>query len=48
MDQNDNENGELHYWDKGLYCRSDDWLFIIKSCPLHGDGISIIYSFKAA
>ena len=48
MDQNDNENGELHYWDKGLYCRSDDLLFVIESCPSHGDGISIIYSFKAA
>ena len=48
MDQSDNENGELHYWDKGLYCRSDDLLFIIESCLSHGDGISIIYSFKAA
>ena len=48
MDQNDEENGELHYWDKGLYCRSDDLLFIIESCPSHGDGISIMYSFKAA
>ena len=48
MDQSDNENGELHYWDKGLYCRSDDLFFIIESCPSHGDGISIMYSFKAA
>ena len=48
MDQSDNENGELHYWNKGLYCRLDDLLFIIESCPSHGEGISIIYSFKAA
>ena len=47
MGQN-NENGELHYWDTGLYCRSDDLLFIIESCLSHGDGVSIIYSFKTA
>ena len=29
----------------GLYCCADDLLFIIQS---QGDGISIIYSFKAA
>ena len=48
LHQNDNENGELCYWDKGLYCHSDDLLFIIESCLSHNDGISIIYSFKAA
>ena len=30
MDQSNNENGELHYWDKGLYCCLDDLLFIIE------------------
>ena len=48
MGQNYNENGELCYWDKGLYCRSDDLLFIIESCLSHGDGVSIVYSFKTA
>ena len=45
LDQNENQNGELLYWKTGLYCCSDDLLFIIES---QGDGISIIYSFKAA
>ena len=48
MDQNINQNDELHYWDKGLYCHSGDILFIIESCSSQGDGISITYSFKAA
>ena len=48
LGQNDNENGELYYWNKGLYCRSHDLLFIIESCSPQGEGISIIYSFKAA
>ena len=48
LGQNENENGELYYWDKGLYCRSHDLLFIIESCSPQGEGISIIYSFKAA
>ena len=46
LDQNaGNQNRELHYWKTGLYCCADDLLFIIE---LQGDGISIIYSFKAA
>ena len=45
LDQNDDHSGKLHYWKSGIYCCSDDLLFIIAS---QGDGISIIYSFKAA
>ena len=48
MDQNDNQNGELHYWDKGLHYHSGDLLFVIESSPSQGDGISIVYSLKAA
>ena len=49
MDQNGNQNGEeLHYWDEGLYYHSGDLRFVIESSPSQGDGISIVYSLKAA
>ena len=41
-----NQNGELYYWNKGLYCRSDDLLFVIESSPSHDVGICIVYSFR--
>ena len=41
-----NQNGELCYWNKGLYCRSDDLLFVIESSPSPDAGICILYTFK--
>ena len=48
MDQNTNQNNELLYWDRGLYCQSGDIVFVIESCPSQDDDISITYSLKAA
>ena len=48
MEQTDIQSGDLLYWDKGLYYRSEELLFMIESRPSQGDGISIIYSLKAA
>ena len=48
MDCDDNQNGGLCYWDRGLYYHSGDLLFAIESCSSQGDGISITYSFQAA
>ena len=48
MDQVDSQNGELCYWNTGLYCHSDGLLFIIESSASQDDGISITYSSKAA
>ena len=41
-----NQNGELYYWNKGLYCRSDNLLFVIESSQSQDVGICIVYSFR--
>jgi len=46
LDQNDNQNGELLYWDEGLYYHTGNSLFVIESYL--SQGISIIYSFNTA